>query len=449
MAVVMEMPRLSDTMREGTIVSWVKGEGETVETGEPIVEIETDKAVMEYEADEGGVIRKILVPGGEAALVGAPICIIAGADEDISAALEDAKARAEAAAAAVDGGGDSAPAEPKPAAKAPKPDKAEAPGDAEEPAAPSPSKSAPAAPPAPQGAPARDAEPGTLVTPVAARLALEGGLDLRRVTGSGPGGRIVKADVLAALDGKAELTPAPADVFGQSAVPAYEDSNASQMRRAIAERLVQSKQAAPHFYLTLSIDMAAALGLREQINASQDRVKVSVNDLIVKAAAVASTRVPEANAAWVTDGGKARVRRFRDVHVGVAVALDDGLVTPVLRNADRRSLVDLALDTRKLAELARARKLEAEAYSGNTVTVSNLGMFGIEQFTAIINPPASIILAVGRAEEVPVVVDGALAVGTRMKVTLSCDHRVVDGAMGARWLQAFKALMEAPLNILV
>ncbi len=443
MAIVMEMPKLSDTMREGTISAWLVAEGDEVKPGQVLVEIETDKAVQEWEAEEGGVLRKILVPAGESAPVGAPIAIIADPDEDIDDILAQVGSAAPGSArmeAAASGQAATPPPSDVPGAQAP-------PGSGGPPAAAPPAPTPPSASAAPQ--PAVRGEGGPSASPVAVRLALEAGIDLRSVRGTGPGGRIVKRDVLEAIARGGNLGGVAQAVPWDEAEPLVEEAAASQMRRAIAERLVASKRNAPHFYLTVHVDVEALAALRDQLNASGLEPRVSFNDLIVRAVALASTRVPAVNATWVeAAGGAPRIRRWRDVHVGVAVALDDGLVTPVVRYANRRGLRDIAREIRRLAQAARARKLPAEAYSGNTIAVSNLGMFGIDSFTAIINPPASVILAVGRIEPRPVVRDGAVVVRRQMNVTLSCDHRVVDGATGARWLDALRALLENPVEVL-
>lgn len=437
MAVLVEMPRLSDTMREGTIEKWIKNVGDSVESGDVVAEIETDKAVMEWEATDDGVLLAVFVAEKGTIEVGAPLCIIGEEGEDISELVAQAESRGESSEEAAP---EAAPATPAPEAKVAA---VEPPPKAATPKTAAPKKAAPKPGPA---APAEGG--GHRISPLAARMAADRNVNLSLVKGTGPGGRIVKRDVLEAQTRKKEIVPSAAATGFSPTGSEYEDTGASQMRRVITERLLESKNGAPHFYLTVSVDMGPALAMRKQINESQSRARISVNDLVVKAAALASRRVPAVNAAWVDDGKAAQIRHYRDVHVGVAVALEEGLVTPVLRHADRRSVVDLSVETRDLVGQAKSRRLDPAAYQGNTVTVSNLGMFGIEQFTAIINPPASLILAVGASAQVPVVVDGQLAVGDRMKVTLSCDHRVVDGALGAQWLQAFQDLMEHPIQIL-
>lgn len=455
MALVVEMPRLSDTMREGTIVTWLKKEGDEVENGELLAEVETDKAVMEFEAEEDGVIRKVLIGEKEPAPIGTPICIIAEAGED----LDEALAEVEQMRAKLAGGG-----EEETAAEAPAPAPAtEAPAPVEAPAAPAAPTPAPvaAAPIVTQAAaPVTPAAPGARikVSPLARKLAEENGLSLNALNGTGPGGRIVKRDILKAIElgigkvatrgGGLTLTAQPGVLPPVTASPST-DIPTSQMRKIIAERLVESKTQAPHFYLKISVDMERAMDLRGQLNSLQDTVKLSVNDMIVKAVALAGQDVPQANAAWIPASSGPVIRQFSEVHVGIAVALEDGLVTPVVRDAGAKSLLDIAVEIRTLATAARARKLGGEYYANNTVTVSNLGMYGIDSFTAIINPPASIILAVGAVEKVPVVKDGELTIGTQMNVTLSCDHRVVDGALGAQWLAAFKKHLENPVSLVL
>ena len=455
MALVVEMPRLSDTMREGTIVAWLKKEGDEVETGELLAEVETDKAVMEFEAEEDGIIRKVLIDEKEPAPIGTPICIIAEADEDLDEALAEVESmRHKLAGGGEEAATEEAPAEPAPAAAAPP-----APAPVATPVA-APVAAAPVAAAPVAVTPVAAAESGgrVKVSPLARKIAEEKGLSLQAVSGTGPGGRIVKRDILKALElgigktvargGGLTLTAQPG-VLPPVTAPPFTDAPTSQMRKIIAERLVESKSQAPHFYLKIAVDMERAMDLRSQLNALQDSVKLSVNDMIVKAVALAGQDVPQANAAWIPGAGGAVIRQFSEVHVGIAVALEDGLVTPVVRDAGSKSLVDIAVELRTLATAARARKLGGEYYANNTVTVSNLGMFGIDSFTAIINPPASIILAVGAVEQVPVVKDGELTIGTQMNVTLSCDHRVVDGALGAQWLAALKKHLENPVSLVL
>lgn len=433
MAIIVELPRLSDTMREGNISAWRVKVGDKIAPGDILAEIETDKAIMEYESLDAGIVRQLLVPEKEPVAVGAPICIVGSATEDLSAVL----AQVDTMRANLGG---TAPADPSPPA----------PAALSAPSASTPVLTTPQVdrvgsekPPAHPTQPSRRAG----VSPLAARIAADYGVDLKRVTGTGPDGRIVKRDIVEAANRQILV---PAAVPG-AAVPTYEDMAPSQMRKVIASRLVESKNSAPHFYLTKDIDMDQAMTLRQQILASDPAVRVSVNDMIVRAAALASRKVHAVNAAWTDDGnGKPVLRHFAEIHVGVAVALEDGLVTPVVRNADKRALVDIAKDIRDMAEKAKTRRLDPEHYQGNTITVSNLGMYGIDSFTAIINPPASLILAVGAVRYVAIVnQEMEVSAGQRMTVTLSCDHRVVDGALGAQWLQEFQRIMESPVGALL
>jgi pyruvate dehydrogenase E2 component (dihydrolipoamide acetyltransferase) len=416
------MPKLSDTMEEGRIIRWLRKVGDAIETGQALAEVETDKATVEMEAYTNGTIRALVATEGQFVKVGELIGIIGSPDEDISALLPGT---GEAAA------------------------KSAAPAPVTRPAAAPPA--APAAKPAPSGGPTPTGR-SLKASPLALRMAVEAGLDLNAMQGTGPQGRIIKRDIEAALaQAPAEAAPAAA----RSAVPqrsravalraAREDGPESQdveltsVRRTIAKRLVQSKGPVPHFYLTVDVAMdrvwEAYKALRDQ------KSTISVNDIVLKAAALALRQHPEINAAFAGD----HIKVFSRVHIGVAVALEDGLITPVLRDADIKPLEEISEEARTLAERARARKLQPNEYTGATFSISNLGMMGIEDFSAIINPPEAAILAVGAVRQVPVVVDGALAVGWRMKVTLSVDHRVADGASGARFLQTLKKFLEHPL----
>ena len=439
MAQIIGLPKLSPTMEEGVLVKWTKKEGDKVSPGDLIAEVETDKANMDFNIEDDGVLLKFLVKEGDTVKLGAPVAIIGKAGEDVSALV------AQAASAT-------------PAAAAPKPAPAPAPA-----AKPAP---APAAKPAPAPAPAAKAEakPPTptptgklLASPLAKSLAIELGIDLRNVTGTGPGGRIVERDVRgASTNGHAAAAPEPAaEPVEETAIAVrrpvaadhdtdYTDTPASNMRKRIAARLTEAKRDVPHFYLMRTLDAAPMLGFRERLNALLgDRGKVSVNDLIIKAVALGLRRVPECNAAWIDDG----IRTFHRVHVGVAVALPEGLVTPVVRDADQKGIGSIAAEVRDLATRAKARQLKAHEITGSTFTVSNLGMMGIERFTAILNPPEAGILAIGATMDAPVVKNGAVVVGKTLTVTMSCDHRVIDGALGARFLAAFVDLAEHPESL--
>jgi pyruvate dehydrogenase E2 component (dihydrolipoamide acetyltransferase) len=428
------LAKLSPTMDEGTVVKWTKAEGDAVKVGDVLAEIETDKANMEMEALGAGVLRRILVPAGGKAPVGALIGVIADAGEDISALLAQTPA--------------SAPPAPASPAQSPAP-----PAAANAPLA----EAAPVVAPAVAAPPAPPAEDGGRVkaSPLARSMAAQRQIPLASIAGSGPGGRIVKRDV-EAWDGApsppAAAAPAPAmavapvhapaPVLAPSIAPGQEIPLGS-MRKTIARRLSESFFGAPHFYVTVEIDMDAAVALRAQL--AQSDVKISHNDLVLRACALALTRFPGVNASWGGD----KIVTHGEVHLGVAVALPDGLITPVVRQADRKGVGQIAQEVRALAARARERKLKPEEYSGSTFTVSNLGMYDVTEFTAIINPPDAAILAVGAVREQAVVKDGALAVGQRMKVTLGSDHRVIDGALAAQFLAEVRRLLEHPLLLLV
>ncbi len=404
MATKVLMEALSPTMEEGRVVKWLKAEGETVKAGDVLAEVETDKAVMELQARAEGVLRKILVPAGSTVPVGDLVAVIAQPDEDISAILERRRPATQ----------------PKGAATA----------------APARVSSAEAAP-TPAGSQAAPEKPERIkASPLARRLAREQGLDLASVSGSGPGGRIVKRDL-------ERIPTAPPAVTPGLPAAAYRDVPVTQIRKAIARRLVESLGPVPHFFLTVEVDMERAWDAREALNALGGEPRISINDIVLKVVATALSRHPECNAWWQGD----YIRYFNEVHLGMAVAIEDGLITPVIRNAERKSLREIALEARDLAERARARKLKPEEYRGSTFSVSNLGMLGIDEFTAVINPPEAGIIAVGAISQQPVVHDGSVTVRRRMRLTMSCDHRVVDGATGARFLQTVKRMLENPLAL--
>jgi pyruvate dehydrogenase E2 component (dihydrolipoamide acetyltransferase) len=434
MATQVLMPRLSDSMEQGKIIRWLKKEGEAVKKGEALVEIESDKANIEVEAVAAGVLSKIVVPEGQSAAIGAPIAEIGGTPGEKSAApaAEPAAAPAPAPAKAA------APAKAKPQAREPEayPEPEEEPGTA-------PSPVATATPPA---APAEPAAGERLkASPLARRLAEDLGVDLSQVQGTGPQGRIVREDIEAAASaGKA----APADGPARAArsAPAGEMVELSGMQAAVARRLAQSMAQAPHFYVTAEIAVEDLVHLRAMINEALPKEEaVSFNDLVVKAAAQALTKLPDVNASWA-DG---RIERKRAIHIGIAVNVEHGLYVPVLRNVDQKSVKTIAGEARGLIEKARARKLQPADYEGGTFTVSNLGMFDVDQFTAIINPPESAILAVGSILDKPVLRNGHVVPGKRLRVTLSVDHRVFYGATAAQFLQELKRLLETPAALLV
>ena len=446
MATAILMPALSPTMTEGKLAQWLKAEGDVVAAGDVLAEIETDKATMEVEAVDEGVLAKIVVPGGtEGVAVNAVIAVLADEGED---------------AAGVDVDALSTMPSPAPIA-APSAAPSAAPASASEPTpAPAPAPPAPVAAPTPAPiplpTPAPTPAPATRVfaSPLARRLAGDAGIDLTAVAGSGPRGRIVKKDVEAAIAaGPVPAAVAPAIAGGPSPAPAgdlpgmpgYDAIPHSMMRKTIARRLTESKQTAPHFYLTVDCRIDELLDLRKKLNANANDYKLSVNDLIIRAAALALKEVPEANASWFEDA----VRMWHTVDISVAVAIEGGLITPIIRGAEGKGLKAISSEMKDLAERARVGKLSPEEYQGGTFSISNLGMFGIKEFSAVINPPQGAILAVGAGEPRPVVVDGALAVGTVMTCTLSVDHRVVDGAVGAAFMQVFKGLIEEPLKMLL
>ena len=423
MATKVFMEALSPTMEEGRLVKWLKAENDAVKSGDVLAEVETDKAIMELVARGDGVLRKRLLAEGGTSPVGSLIGVIAAPDEDIASLIADA---------------------PTAAPSSPPAEKAQAPA----PAAPAPT--APAAPPAPSApsAPAAPAAPSapapagstqrTRSSPLARRLAAEKGLDLGSIGGSGPGGRIVKRDVEAAPGVTQAPSPKP-----QAPRPgeAYRDVPLTQIRKTIARRLSESIGPIPTFYLTAEFDLERAAEMRAAMAELGDEYKVSFNDIVMKAVATALAQHPECNAHWLGD----HIRYFNRVHLGMAVAVEDGLITPVIFDADQKGLRDIALESRELAKRARERRLKPDEYTGSTFSVSNLGMFGIDHFTAIINPPECGILAIGGIEPKAIVVDGSVVVRRRLRVTMSCDHRVIDGATGAKFLQTLRRLLELPL----
>ena len=432
------MPALSPTMTEGNLARWLKKEGDAVKPGDVIAEIETDKATMEVEAVEEGKIGKILVPdGAQGVKVNDVIAVLLEEGEspgDIKAGAAPAPKAAAAPAPAPKGDGAAKAEAPKPAA-------------------------APA-PAAPAPAPAAASGARIFASPLAKRLAQQHGLDLSRVVGSGPHGRVVKSDIeKAAAGGTAKAAPAAAkglpsapsvpgfQAFGE---PEFELHPHSMMRKTIARRLQESKQFVPHFYLTVDCEIDRLLKVREEVNAGAPKegkgaFKLSVNDFIIKACAVALKQVPAANASWSDEG----VKLYKSADISVAVAIPNGLITPIIRHAEDKRLSDISAEMKDLAGRAKGGKLKPEDYTGGSFSLSNLGMFGIKDFAAIVNPPQGCIMAVGAGEQRPVVKNGALAVATVMSCTLSVDHRVVDGAIGAEYLAAFKKLIENPLAMLV
>ena len=429
------MPALSPTMTEGNLAKWLKKEGDEVHSGDVLAEIETDKATMEFEAVDHGRVGKILVPeGAQGIKVNQPIALLLGEGEDASA---------------IDKFSDS-PSKPATASEQ------------------SPTTEAIPATPPPSSGINRGGNGRVFASPLARRMAQLAGLDLNGINGSGPQGRIVKADVEAALSATrgaptamptrpaaapqtppAAPVPSPAlskeRVLALAGNPPYTERPLTAMRRVIARRLTESKQTVPHFYLTVDCEIDELLKFRAELNAKSDTYRISVNDFVIRAAALALRQVPAANASWSDEA----ILLWDSVDVAVAVALDDGLITPIVKNADRKGLATIANETKDLAVRARGGKLKLEEFQGGTFSISNLGMFGVRDFAAVINPPHGGILAVGAGEQRPVVKDGAIAIATVMSCTLSCDHRAVDGAVGAQFLAAFKKLIEDPLTMLL
>ncbi len=445
MANIIDMPKLSDTMSDGVLVKWLKAEGDTVKSGDMLAEVETDKATMELESFFDGVLLKIFASAGSRVPIGSALCAIGKPGEKV-----DAPAAKPAAA----------PATPKSAETPSSSQKDQASGSTAsknevqaQPAAPMPPSTtavpAAVAPSAP-AAHAPSTESGRIrISPLARKLAAEKKIDPASIKGSGPGGRIVRADVLAAE----KNPPAPkTSAFTGGTTrggPVQEERSVpvSNMRGAIARRLVESKTQLPHFFVEVEIDAAPLLALREQLNTGLEKegVKLSVNDFVLKASAEALRRVPQVNSSWQGD----KIQYFAAAHVAFAVAIEDGLITPVIRDANLKTVFQVSTEAKALGKRAKEKKLKPEEFSGGTFCVSNLGMMGIPRFSAIINPPNAAILAVGTTVTKPVVKNGQIVIGQTMTLTLSCDHRVVDGAVGAAYLGALKQLLEAPALLLV
>lgn len=417
------MPKLSPTMEEGQIARWVKNEGDAFDANETLAEVDTDKATMEMTALSAGTLLKIIKRAGETAALGEAIAIIGDKGEDISALLSESAANGKAAAAVSSEG---AVQEPQKPAK----ESVRSETSANETAKPSASSNG----------------GRMLISPIAARMAADNGIDLRVITGSGPNGRIIKRDIEAAMGEAGAEKPkiyVPSTQIGTSS---FSDEPASRMRQVIASRLAESIGPIPTFYLTVEIEMDNTLAVRKQINNGlSDDDKISVNDIIVKAAAVSLKRHPFVNASYRDK----TIRFYEQADIGVAVAIDEGLITPVVRGANFKGLAEISAEIKDLAARAKAKKLQPEEYTGATFSISNLGMMGIKEFTAIINPPEAGILAIGGAVPTPVVRDGEITIRSIMNVTMSCDHRIVDGATGARFLQTFKQLLENPAMMLL
>ena len=417
------MPRLSDTMEEGTIATWLKKPGEQVNKGDVIAQIETDKATMDLTAFEAGTLQEILAPEGTTVAIGKPVARIGSGSQPA------------APPAAKETGSETpkSPAAKENVREAPEP--TASPKDQPAVSEPTPSRNEREAPP----------ENGKVrASPMARHIAAEHGLNLSDISGSGPQGRVVRADVEAALEGESKPAEEKAQTAQAPTTDGDERVQLSQMRRTIARRMAESTRTVPHFFLTTVVDATELGELRKQINA-QAEAKISFNDLIVKGAALAVRKVPEVNVSFAEDS----LIRHTHVHVGVAVATDRGLIVPVIKDADQKSVGQIGREARDLAERANAGKLQPNEYSGGTFTVSNLGMFGVEQFQAVINPPESAILAVGAITREPAEHNGEIALRDRLRLTLSVDHRALDGATGARYLQALKSLLEKPMLLLV
>lgn len=432
MAEIIRMPKLSDTMTEGVVAVWNKKVGDTVKKGDILAEIETDKATMEFESFHNGTLLYIGLEKGQSAPVDSILAVIGNAGEDVSALIAGAKTAAPQKAA-------------EPVAEKKAEPVAEKKAEPVKVAATNGSTAKPVATPV-AATTATNGDSRTKASPLAKKMAEEKGIDLALVKGSGDFGRVVRRDIEGfniALAPTAQGGHETGNGFA-SGVESFTEEPVSQMRKTIARRLAESKFTAPHFYLTMEINMDEAVKAREAINAVAP-VKISFNDLVVRASAAALRRHPKVNSSWLTD----RIRYNQHIHIGIAVAVEEGLLVPVIRFADSKSLSQISAETKTFAQKAKDKKLQPSDWEGNTFTISNLGMFGIEEFTAIINPPDACILAVGGIKDTPVVKNGQVVPGKVMKVTLSCDHRVVDGATGAAFLQTLKAMLENPVTILV
>jgi pyruvate dehydrogenase E2 component (dihydrolipoamide acetyltransferase) len=436
MSIELKMPALSPTMEEGTLAKWLVKEGDEVKSGDILAEIETDKATMEFEAVDEGKLAKILVPeGSEGVKVGAPIAILAGEGEDVSAAAAEAPKKP----SPPEGEGGAAKAAEGEGAKQQKEARPPAPKST----APHPAQAAPESP-----SPSRGEGTRVKASPLARRIAEDKGVDLSSVRGSGPGGRIVKADLESAPAKAAAPAPAPSASPAPAAageIP-HEGVKLSNVRKTIARRLAESKQTIPHYYLTVDIQLDALLKLRSELNKGLEprNIKLSVNDLLIKALAMALIEVPTANVSFAGD----QMLKFSRADISVAVAIPDGLITPIIIGADTKTLSAISKEMTDLAGRARDGKLQPQEYQGGTASLTNLGMFGIKQFDAVINPPQGMIMAVGAGEKRPYVINDSLQIATVMTASGSFDHRAIDGAEGAKLMQAFKRLIENPLGML-
>jgi pyruvate dehydrogenase E2 component (dihydrolipoamide acetyltransferase) len=421
MAYKVTMPRLSDTMEEGKIIKWLKKEGDKVSKGEMLAEVETDKANLEMESFSSGILRKIVVKEGESAPLGGLLAIIGEEDEDISDVEKEAAGKTETKEKSAE-----EEKEEKPAVETEEKKKPE-----KEPVAKEKER---------KEAPPKKEEERIFISPLARRMAEDKGLDISGIEGSGPDGRIIKRDIEKQLSEGKVVTPEDKDKPGE-----YRDEPLSSVRKAIANRLIKSKAPVPHFYVTSEVDMERTIDFRESLKAIHEEIPVTFNDIIIMACAHALEKFPGVNASFRGD----RIRMYQAVHIGVAVSIEDGLITPVVRNVEKKSLLEVAKETKELIARAKEKKLKPDEYSGATFTVSNMGMLDVENFSAIINPPEGAILAVSSIRKKPAVIHDEIEIRSRMKMTLSCDHRVIDGAMAALFLQELKKVLENPAGLIL
>jgi pyruvate dehydrogenase E2 component (dihydrolipoamide acetyltransferase) len=419
MATKIQMPKLSDTMEEGKILKWLKKEGDQVEQGEVIAEVESDKADMELEAFDSGTLLKIMVPEGKGAAVGKVIAIIGDEGDDVDELMKEN-------------------GEEKPAKKEEKEEEKKYEEDEEER---EPEKKA-EKPEEPERKPSVRDDGAVKASPLARKMADEHGIELKSLQGTGPDGRIVKRDIEKAIESGVGRKEQPAESYGE---PVAETIELTGMRKAIARRMGESKSTVPHFYLTVEVDMSNIIETRRRINDMQNETKVSFTDIMIKLAAHALLKHPRVNSYWAGDS----IKRRGEIHIGLAVALEDGLITPVVRNCNKKGIIQISKEVKDYAERARSKKLKPEEYENGCLTISNLGMYDIQEFSAIINPPESAILATGAIMEKPIVRNGQIVIGKTMAVTMSCDHRVVDGAVGAEFLRDFKRMLEDPIVALM
>jgi pyruvate dehydrogenase E2 component (dihydrolipoamide acetyltransferase) len=431
MATKIQMPKLSDTMEEGKILKWLKKEGDQVEQGEVIAEVESDKADMELEAFDSGTLLKIMVPEGKGAAVGKVIAIIGDEGDDVDELMKE--------------NGEEKPAKKEEKKEEKEEEKGEEKKEErkheEDEEEREPEKKA-EKPEEPERKPSVREDGAVKASPLARKMADEHGIELKSLQGTGPDGRIVKRDIEKAIESGVGRKEQPAVSYGE---PVAETIELTGMRKAIARRMGESKSTVPHFYLTVEVDMSNIIETRQRINDMQNETKVSFTDIIIKLAAHALLKHPRVNSYWAGDS----IRRRGEIHIGLAVALEDGLITPVVRNCNRKGIIQISKEVKDYAERARSKKLKPEEYENGCLTISNLGMYDIQEFSAIINPPESAILATGAIMEKPVVRNGQIVIGKTMAVTMSCDHRVVDGAVGAEFLRDFKRMLEDPILALL